>query len=66
MIGSLHDPGTDERSFPPAELPRGSEEELARGRVEQTPVTMINWVAVAIGAFAVLVLAIVVAAYLIA
>jgi hypothetical protein len=66
MISSLHDPGTDETSVPPAERPRGSEEELARGRVEQTPVTMINWVAVVIGAFALLVVAIVVVAYVIA
>jgi hypothetical protein len=49
-----------------AEEPRGSEEELARGRVEQTPVTMINWVAVAIGAFAAIVIAIAVVAYLLA
>jgi hypothetical protein len=66
MIGSLEDRQADEKTVPAAERARGSEEELARGRVEQTPVTMIGWVALAIGAFAVLVLVVVVAAYLIA
>ena len=66
MIRSLEDPRTDEESVPPAERPRGSEEELTRGRVEQTPFTMISWVTVVIGAFAVLVLAVVVVAYVIA
>ena len=56
----------DEREEHIAEEPRGSEEELARGRVEQTPVTMINWVALAIGAFAAIVVAVVVVAYLVA
>ena len=51
---------------PPAEQPRSEEQELARGRVEQTPFTMINWVAVAIGAVVVLVVAVVVVAYVIA
>ena len=37
-----------------------------RGRVEQTPVTLINWVALVIGAVVVLALVVVVAAYLIA
>jgi hypothetical protein len=66
MTSSLDDPGTDEESVLPAERSRGSEEELARGRVEQTPVTMINWVAVVIGAFVLVVLVIVVVAYVIA
>jgi hypothetical protein len=60
------DPGAAEDSAPPAERPRGSEEELARGRVEQTPVSMISWVAVVIGAVVALVLVIVVIAYVIA
>ena len=51
---------------PPAEQPRGSEQELARGRVEQTPFTMINWVGVAIGAIALVALALVVVAYVLA
>ena len=59
-------PGADEKSVPPAERPPGSEEELARGRVEQTPVTVINWVAVVIGALVALALAVVVVAYVIA
>ena len=50
----------------PAEQPRGSEQELARGRVEQTPFTMINWVGLGIGAFALLALALVVLAYVLA
>jgi len=50
----------------PAEQPRGSEQELARGRVEQTPFSMISWVGVVIGAFAVLALALVAVAYLVA
>jgi hypothetical protein len=56
----------DSEGVPPAERPRSGEQELARGRVEQTPVSMINWVAVVIGAFALLVLVLVVAAYVIA
>jgi hypothetical protein len=66
MARPLDDPSADEKSVPSAERPRGSEQELARGRVEQTPVTVINWVAVAIGALVVLALAIVVVAYVIA
>ncbi len=66
MARSLDDPGADEKSVPPAERPPGSEEELARGRVEQTPVTVINWVAVVIGALVALALAVVVVAYVIA
>ena len=66
MTSSLDDPGADKASVPRAERPRGSEEELARGRVEQTPVTMINRVAVVIGAFVLVVLVIVVVAYVIA
>jgi len=62
----VYDPGADEKSVPPAERPPGSEEELARGRVEQTPVTVINWVAVVIGALVALALAVVVVAYVIA
>lgn len=66
MIRSLEDPRTDEESVPSAERPRGSEEELTRGRVEQTPFTMISWVTVVIGASVLLVLAIVVVAYVVA
>jgi hypothetical protein len=50
----------------PAEQSRGGEQELARGRVEQTPFSMISWVGVVIGAFAVLALALVVVAYVVA
>jgi hypothetical protein len=50
----------------PAEQSRGGEQELARGRVEQTPFSMISWVGVVIGAFAVLALALVAVAYLVA
>jgi hypothetical protein len=50
----------------PAEQPRGGEQELARGRVEQTPFSMISWVGVVIGASVVLVLALVVVAYVVA
>jgi hypothetical protein len=50
----------------PAEQPRGGEQELARGRVEQTPFSLISWVGVVIGAFAVLALALVAVAYVVA
>jgi hypothetical protein len=50
----------------PAVQPRGSEQELARGRVEQTPFSLISWVGVAIGALAVLALALVAVAYVVA
>jgi hypothetical protein len=50
----------------PAEQSRGGEQELARGRVEQTPFSMISWVGVVIGGFAVLALALVAVAYLVA
>ncbi len=66
VIHSVDDRQSDEGPAPPAERPRGSEEELARGRVEQTPVTVINWVALVIGAFAALVLVLVVVAYVVA
>ena len=66
MIRSADASRTDEDSVPPAERPRGSEEELAHGRVEQTPFSVINWVAVVIAASAVLVLAVVVVAYVLA
>lgn len=62
---SLEDPVTDEQ-LPPAERPSTDEAELARGRVEQTPFSMISWVALGVGAFAALVLVIVVIAYVIA
>lgn len=65
VIRSLEDPVSDDQ-LPPAERPRTGEAELARGRVEQTPFSMITWVAVGIVAFAALVLVIVVIAYLIA
>lgn len=52
--------------MPPAERPRTGEEELARGRVEQTPVSMISWVAVALALLAGLALVLVVVAYVIA
>ena len=63
---SLDDTDTDEEPVPPAELPGTDEAELARGRVEQTPFSMINWVAVVIGAVVVVVLVIVVIAYVVA
>jgi hypothetical protein len=66
VIRSVDDPRADEESVPPAERPRGGEAELARGRVEQTPVSVINWVAVVIGVFAALVLVLVVVAYVVA
>ena len=50
----------------PAEQSRGGEQELARGRVEQTPFSMISWVGVVIGAAVALVLALVVVAYVVA
>jgi len=50
----------------PAEQPRGGEQELARGRLEQTPFSMIGRVGVVIGAFAVLALALVAVAYVVA
>lgn len=62
----VDDPDTDAETVPPAELPRTGEEELARGRVEQTPVSMINWVAVVIGAVVVVALVLVVVAYVVA
>jgi len=62
----VDDPDTVAESVPPAELPRTGEEELARGRVEQTPVSVINWVAVVIGAVVVVVLVLVVVAYVVA
>ena len=65
MTRSLEDPVGDDQ-LPPAERPRTGEEELARGRVEQTPFSMINWVAVVIGPSTALVLLIVVISYLIA
>jgi len=60
--------GTDDvpGATPPAERPPTDEVALVRGRVEQTPVTLINWVALLIGAVVVLALVVVVAAYLIA
>ena len=65
VMRSLEDTITDEQ-LPPAERPGADEAELARGRVEQTPFSMINWVALGIGAFAALVLVIVVIAYVVA
>ena len=56
----------NEARMPPAERPRTGEEELARGRVEQTPVSMISWVAVALTLLAALALVLVVVAYVIA
>jgi hypothetical protein len=58
--------GTVSAEAIPAEEPRGGERELARGRVEQTPFSMISWVGVVIGGFAVLALALVAVAYLVA
>ena len=66
MIRSVDDPRADEESAPPAERAPGSEQELARGRVEQTPFSMINWVAVVIGAVVLLVLVLAVVAYVVA
>ena len=66
MIRSAEDPRPDEESVPPAERPRGSEVELARGRVEHTPFSLINWVALVVAAFAVVVLVLVVVAYVVA
>ena len=65
MTRSPH--GTDDvPGATPAERPPTDEVALVRGRVEQTPVTLINWVALVIGAVVVLALLVVVAAYLIA
>jgi hypothetical protein len=51
---------------PPAERPRTEEQELARGRVEQTPFSVISWVGLTIGLVVLLVVALVVVAYLVA
>ena len=66
MIRPDDETGTVSAEAVPAEQPRGGEQELARGRVEQTPFSMISWVGVVIGAFAVLALALVAVAYLVA
>jgi hypothetical protein len=66
VIRSLEDPVADEQTTPPAERPRTDETELARGRVEQTPFSIINWVALAIGAVVALALVVVVVAYVVA
>ena len=68
MSPARHEHETDEHPgvAPPAERRPTDEVELARGTVEQTPVSMINWVAVVIGAVVVLALVVVVAAYLVA
>jgi hypothetical protein len=46
---------TAEPRTPPAERPPTGETELARGRVEQTPASLISWVALAIAVPAALV-----------
>jgi hypothetical protein len=56
----------NEIGVPPAERPRSAEEELARGQVEQTPFSVISWVAVALGLLAAVALVLVVVAYVIA
>jgi len=61
-----HDTDHAPDATPPAERPPTDEVAVARGTVEQTPLTLINWVAVVIGAVVVLALILVVAAYLIA
>ena len=65
MTPARHDTDHAPDATPPAERPPTDEVALARGKVEQTPVTLINWVAVVIGAVVVLALVVVVAAYLI-
>jgi hypothetical protein len=62
-------PSTDldparERRIPPAELPQTAEEELARGRSEETPAALISWVWVAIAVPAALVVLIALLVYL--
>src|SRR5262245_41488999 len=59
-------PPEPSESNAPAEQPPTDEVAVARGRVEQTPFSMINWVGIVIGAVVVLALVVVVAAYLIA
>ncbi len=66
MIRPDDESGAAPEETVPAERPRGSEQELARGLAEQTPFSMISWVGVAIGAFAVLALALVAVAYVVA
>jgi hypothetical protein len=61
-----HDTDKAPGATPPAERPPTDEVVLARGKVEQTPFSMISWVAIVIGTVVVLVLVVVVAAYLIA
>ena len=56
----------DEAGVPPAERPSTAEEELARGRVEQTPFSVISWVGVALALLVGIALVLVVAAYAIA
>jgi hypothetical protein len=56
----------DEARVPPAERPSTAEEELARGRVEQTPFSVISWVGVALALLVGIALVLVVAAYAIA
>lgn len=57
---------TRQQQVPPAELPRGEEQEVAAGRVSSTPFTMINRVALMIALVAGIALGIVVVAYLVA
>ena len=66
MTPAWHETDEVPETTPPAERPLTDEVVLARGKVEQTPFSMINRVAVVIGAVVVLVLVVVVAAYLIA
>ena len=66
MIRPDDETGTVSAEAIPAEQPRGGAQELARGRVEQTPFSMIGRVGVVIGAFAVLALALVAVAYVVA
>ena len=61
-----HETDEAQGATPPAERPATDEVVLARGKVEQTPFSMINWVAVVIGAVVARVLVLFVAAYLIA
>ena len=66
MTRPVDDTGDVPEHALPAEQPGGGEQELARGRIEQTPVSLINRVGVAIGALALFALALAVLAYVLA
>lgn len=66
MIRSLDVDRANEERTPPAERPRTAEEELARGRIEQTPFSLISWVGLALALLVAVALVLVVVAYVLA